>query len=48
MFKFEVYSLKVEEVIVMIACLKNPEFFNRTTVSIIFCLEILTLEFKMT
>ena len=30
----------------MIACLESPELFYRTTVSILFCLEILTLQFK--
>ena len=47
-FKFEVWSLKVEEVIVMIACLKNSELFYRTTVSILFLLKTLTLQFKET
>ena len=46
MFKLEVESLKVEEVIVMIACLKNSELFYRTTVPILFCLKNLTLQFK--
>ena len=48
MFKFEVSSLKVEEVIVIIACLKNSELFWRTTMSIRFCLKTLTLQFKVT
>ena len=48
MFKFEVSSLKVEEVIVIIACLKNSELFCRTTMSILFCLKTLTLQFKVT
>ena len=48
MFKFEVSSLKVEEVIVIIACLKNSELFCRTTMSIRFCLKTLTLQFKVT
>ena len=47
-FKFEVWSLKMEEVIVMIACLKNSELFYRTTVSILFLLKTLTLQFKVT
>ena len=47
MFKFEVYSLKLEVVIMMIACLKNSELFYRTTVSFLFCLKTLTLQFKV-
>ena len=47
-FKFEVYSLKVEKVIVMVACLKNSEMFYRTNVSILLWLKTLTLQFKMT
>ena len=48
MFKFEVLVLKVEEVIVMIVCLENSELFYRTTVSILFCLKTLTIQFKAT
>ena len=47
MFKLEVYGLKVEEKIVMIACLKNSELFYRTTVSTLFCLKTLTLQRKV-
>ena len=47
MFKFDLQSLKVEEVIVMIACLKSSELFHRTTVSILFCLKTVTLQFKV-
>ena len=47
MFNLEVYSLKVEEVIVMIACLKTSELFYLTTLSILFCLKTLTLQFKV-
>ena len=47
MFKFEVKSFKVEKVIVMIACLQSSELFSRTTVSILFCLKTLTLQFKV-
>ena len=46
--KFEVKSFKVEKVIVMIACLQSSELFSRTTVSILFCLKTLTLQFKVT
>ena len=42
-----VRSLKVEEVIVVIACLKNSELFYRTTVSILLCLNTLSLQFKV-
>ena len=34
-FKLELESLKVEERIVMIDCMKNLELFHRTTVSIL-------------
>ena len=53
-FKFGVQSLKVEEGIVMIACLKHSELFYRTTVFILFffCFfvffENLTLQLKVT
>ena len=47
MFKFEVWNLKVEEVIAVIACLKSSELFYRTTVSILFYLKTLTLQFKV-
>ena len=47
-FKFEAQNLKVDETIVMIACLKNSELFYRTTVSTLFCLKTLTLRFKVT
>ena len=43
MFKFEVKSLKVEEVIVMIACSKSSELFYCNTKSILFCLKTSTL-----
>ena len=53
-FKFGVQSLKVEEGIVMIDCLKHSELFYRTTVFILFffCFfvffENLTLQLKVT
>ena len=47
-FNFEVENLKVEEVIMMIACLKNPELLYGTSVSTLFSLKILTLQFKVT
>ena len=53
-FKFGVQSLKVEEGIVMIACLKHSELFYRTTVFILFCFfclfffQNLTLQLKVT